>query len=636
MADDNEGAIPVSDDDPETSQEEGALTQENGEGQDQGDPGQGDEDDQGDQDQGEGDNDPSQQGPSVQGATPGAAQSGGSDLSELLALIRAVNSYGMRMAQQQGGPAQPQSQQPQQVQSYADGGMIGGDEPDQDEGNSSQEATEPDAPQSDTPQDTRSVGAIPDTPDEASQPQAQPQISSGSEMGEQSTVPWRQGVKSFMDATSALDPRTVPQNAKNILDYLRGSKSVDGNTAAAIGYSVDPNGALPPVTKKMKMVQYAYQKGLTQSGDPRTAMDVALGVLQHQRKEYDMWRTGAAVKLSQSDVASAVDAANKAFQAPFGDNVHFAQSDGGVTATVTDAQGNVQGTFPMHTGQFDQLLKSAGKFDNLIHNGIFDTLSSLSKPTPGPYEGNGIAGIGPNATYASKPQSTQPQGDMLSLPPEYAKAGVTPEMWKMSNDMFPWLSQNTQRLQWVSNELQKNQQLTGKENVARIVSNGRTDRTMAAQQGQDRRQQVAQEGQTSRQGQRLDQASARQEVREAGQDRRQEQRQEAIGERFDKGWEQRTQAAFLKRQGDMRTKDDPVAAGKRKTAQILLGQHQGDPQGYRRELAQYGIDYDKDIMGVKPAPTAAQKVANPKSGTGGTGGKKVRGPDGQIYIIPGQ
>jgi hypothetical protein len=174
-------------------------------------------------------------------AVPGASQSGGGQVSELLALVRAINSYGLKTAQQGGGQQQ--------------------------------------------------AGAIP------------------TQGGQQQQDP--------------------------LMQHLGGAKAMDPNIVRAIEYALDPQGSMPPVEKKMRAVQHAYQKGLQQTGDPREAANAALGVLQHQRKNYDMWRTAAAVKMHHGDIGSAIEAANKAFEAPFGHTVHFAPAGDSVTATIT-------------------------------------------------------------------------------------------------------------------------------------------------------------------------------------------------------------------------------------------------------------------------------------------------------------
>lgn len=623
--------------------------------------------DDGDQDQ----PDPNASGGS--GPVPGAAQSNGPQMSELVALVRAVSQYGFKMAQQGGGqapaqagqaPGQPQQQAPQdqgppqgQSQGYALGGLVRGydeggaiptqEEPDQDQTGGMQ-PDQPDQPQpadqgasqptdSNSPRETTPGEAALNTREQAldrsglgggafGQSQHTKIAAARQELAEKGEAPGTEDrpsqsnpispdsirgavggmAKQFMDG-AANGP--VGQAAQGLIKYLKGDGAMDGNTSAAIGYAVDPNGNLPPVQKSMKMVQYAYSKGL-QEGDPRTAMQLSLGVLQHQRQQYDMWRTGAAVKLSQGDVGSAIDAANKAFQGPFGENVHFMPSDGGkITATVTGDKGEVQGTFPMQPAQFQQLMQSHGKFDTLVHNGIFDTLSQLSAPTP--QQG---AAPAQRQQFANAPQSTagtaKPQTDQERYPILKAPEGTDQKMFDQSKRIFPWVSQNSQREQWIADQ---QEQQAGRSNKVDIAAAGNNGRNYRAELGAQTRTNINENTQQHQ--------DARADTRESGRQ-----------ERFDKGWENRTQAALIKAAGAKR--DDPAERNKMTVAKSLLTQYAGDPDGFKSALKQYGIDYDRDVLQGGSSPAAGQpqspgaKQAPPAAAQGapGNGAAKAGSP----------
>ena len=186
-----------------------------------------------------------------------------------------------------------------------------------------------------------------------------------------------------------------------------------------------------------------------------------------------MWLTGAAVKLDQGDMDSALHAANQAFQAPFGENVHFAQSGGGtgVTATITDDKGKVQGTFAMAPDQFSMLLHKHAQFDALAANGVFNTFSQMSgsmgepqgpqQPSPqaqgpqGPQQPPKRSDADIDAEYA-KPNGGNltdeevRQHDERHYPIMRAPEGVDRKLFDQSNRIFPMLSQNRQREAWIA------------------------------------------------------------------------------------------------------------------------------------------------------------------------------------------
>ena len=422
---------------------------------------------------------------------PGAAQSPGSALSELLALVRAVQSYGMKQAMQQGQPTQ-------QAASFEDGGST--TPPEEDDTTGAIPTAAPQTPQ--TPQtpeeegfatrqkalDKSTLGGAFGAAQQQKLNQARQDYTSQQGSGTNTAG----GEHDFSNSPSPSEqqqsnmggftpPHQAIQNVaskgmENLKRYLSGDKAMDPNSVAGIGYAVDPQGTLPPVEKKMKMIQYAYQRIMEHTGDPREAMNGALGVFQHQRQEYGMWLTGAAVKLDQGDMGSALHAANQAFQAPFGENVHFAQSGGGtgVTATVTDDKGKVQGTFAMAPDQFSMLLHKHAQFDALAANGVFNTFSQMSGPMGEPQGPQQPAQTPPGAGPSQGPQQPAKRSD-ADIDAEFAKPnggnltdeevrqhderhypimrapdGVDRKLFDQSNRIFPMLSQNRQREAWIA------------------------------------------------------------------------------------------------------------------------------------------------------------------------------------------
>ena len=619
--DENEGAIPTSDQDDDTDTDE-----QDEQGTGAGATGAG-------------------------GPVPGAAQSQGPAPSELLALVRAVHQYGMRQAQggDQGG----------QSMSFEDGGSVpAGALPTSDDDNENVNPTPQPTDQQQPVAQQQPQPAMPTTPTEdalntrehaldksglggafgAAQHQKIDQARQAYQSGQGGNTTTAGGEHDFSGSPEPPQAQQTPsgfvpphqairdqiqRSMEGLKRFIAGDKAVDGNTAAAIGYAVDPQGNLPPVEKKMKMVQYAYDKGMQTEGDPRTGMNLALGTLQHQRKEYDMWRTAAAVKLDQQDTTSALDAANKAFQAPFGDNVHFAQSStGGITATVTDDKGTVQGTFDMAPDQFSMLLHKHGKFDNLVQQGVLGTLSQMSGPMGEPQ--------GPQQPFGpQQPQGPQQprkrsdeeidqefakpnagnltdeevrQHDERHFPIMRAPEGVDRKLFDQSNQMFPMVSQNAQRTAWIA---QQQEQQAGRESKEKIANRTAEGRLALAKSNQEASMQRAQE---------RDNASMQ----------RTQLREGEHNARSDRYWAERAREFVIREAGKAR--NNPNSAKQLAIVKDALSQHENDQEGFRKALEEKGLNYERDILGTgaQQAPTAnAQGAAT--QGAGGAGNTSATG-----------
>ena len=599
-ADDQEGAIPTSDstDAPETAQDD-TGGQTGAAGVTGAAPGPGAA---------------QVAGAGVTGGIPGSAQSGGGALSELMALVRAVQSYGMKQAMQEGQPTQ-------QAASFEDGGSTSPDESDEAENDQQPAIPTSQAPSAPAAQ-TGIGGALgdrfragakdimqgifePEKNNTQVQAERQAKQQPPQAVAPQPAMPTTAQQPEPQAAPEASQNNVIPavisQGMEGLKKYLSGDKAMDPNSVAGIGYAVDPQGTLPPVEKKMKMIQYAYQRIMEHTGDPREAMNGALGVFQHQRQEYGMWLTGAAVKLDQGDMGSALHAANQAFQAPFGENVHFAQSGGGtgVTATVTDDKGKVQGTFDMAPDQFSMLLHKHAQFDALAANGVFNTFSQMSGPMgepQGPQQpAQTPAGAGPSqgpqqrsnadidAEYA-KPNGGNltdeevRQHDERHYPIMRAPQGVDRKLFDQSNELFPMLSQNRQRVAWIAHQQGETAKLESKEKIARIGADAKVAGTTVAQENINKRA----------------------ETRETGRQ-----------DRFDKGWEHRTQAALLKLAGQNK---NPADKNKHDYIHSMIAEHTGDPEGFKKALTDAGLNYERDILGQPGGPAAQQTPATPAQG----------------------
>ena len=533
-------------------------------------------------------------------STPGAAQSGGAQPSQLMQLVRAVHSYGMRMANQ------PQ----QQAQSFEDGGPID---------DTSQDQTPP--PMQGQPQE------------------ASPQPGAPQQGGPQS----------------------------GLMKFLQGDRAMDPQVMAAIEHAVDPDGSMPGAARKAQAIQYAYQRGMEQTRDPREAMNMALGALQHQRKQFDMWRTAAAVKADQGDMGSSIQAANKAFEAPFGHNVHFAPVGGGqkaqgyeygglvrsfdpggstdddenlsvdspspqrggaipgkditprdelspaqditpqdelspavpssqtntiigglrsaakgiadwwngappaVTATVTNDQGAPVKTIPLGKDDFRKALTTGTmSFDHFVQQGVPDTLTGTSAPMP------------PNVPGQPQPQRQEPQkkgvfDDIKS----FDWAGRKAELTQQAHEMFPMVSQAQRAAAWVNTQL-NNERMQMYKSVLPV------QKVQYIQDQQNQRQGNAiaskeKEAEANRGGS-MDRTVRR------GDDALQREREnnDQHNKRSDAYWGNRAQEA-AQREG---------ATRRGQILKDLIAQHSpsDDLEGFKTGLKKIGLDYDRDVL----------------------------------------
>ncbi len=171
------------------------------------------------------------------------------------------------------------------------------------------------------------------------------------------------------DQDTARDPR------KQLMNFLSRSNAMSLDTKNAIENKVDPPQALSGPSRAMETVKYAANTG---------GMDAGLGAYQRYAAEYDPARSFAAVALDHGNVSSALDAANRAFKSvPSDESVQFAQGPGPyITATVMGKNGAVN-AFRLAPNQLSNLLKGqAGQFENVVHNGVQQALTSLVTPRP--------------------------------------------------------------------------------------------------------------------------------------------------------------------------------------------------------------------------------------------------------------
>lgn len=501
-------------------------------------------------------------------------------VSELLALVRAVNQYGLHMAQQadaSGGQGNPT----QQVGAYEHGGVIRSFE----EGG-------------DTDYNDPS-GAIPMQPTAANEAlPAMPQgnFQQGDPGGGVSALP--QGAETpdpagpFRGQVGVFPPtgqRPQQQSgglgnsyAGKLIRYLMGDKAADAQTGAAVKYAVDKDGSQPPHVVNQKAVQYAYVRGMENgTGNPTDGMDPAQGMLQLQRREYDMWRTAAAVKLQHGDVGQAIEAANKAFaKGPFSHGITFRPATNGVTGIVTDDNGQVIDQNSMTADQFASWLKTGAQFDKLLHEGVGTTLN--------------------NHILSSQPQPAAPQG------PKNYLAGDDP-LAQQAYEAFPWASQGPQRARWLAQQQLAQQTLDTKRTQSE-------NQQLTHQLDREQRSRIAAEN-------------------NAGRDRRQD-----ITELNRNARQQNSLHARLQMHADrMAVSGTPADKNDARVIKQLIDLNPNDPNGLKKALDEYrqtGVlkgNYGSLVdTGTGPS---GQPQGTPQAGGGGGAGAPAGGPQGGARAI---
>ena len=525
--------------------------------------------------------------PSTAAPIPNAPQAP-NPVSELLALVRAINQYGLHIAQQQDAMG-PQQGQQQQVQSYANGGVIRSFEdggPTDDDPEAIPTAQPQQAPQQ-APQDEQQ-GALPIPPEEP-----------GSQMGEGQS-PVEQGLRQGGDNSpwnrikAANAPiandigNAVSKAGSAILDYFRGKHAMDGQTKAAIDYSNNKDGGLPGNVVAQKGVQSAYIKGLEQGGgDARSAADPARAYLQATRREYEMWRTAAAAKLHGGDMGQAIELANKAFsKGPFDTSLTFKTTRTGmVTGIVTDDKGNWVNQASMPAEQFASWLQSGAKFDSLVHDGVSQTLEN--HVTGGAQPSHEAQQNEFFQKYPANPQPTQQPQRAAGQPQRGQGQPTEQQLMAQAERIFPWHSQRQQRAQWV---------------------------------GQMLHQQASSSASEGRLQDRLSEANQRLAIQEAGRDRRQGITEEGKNKRQEYSWKQRLQLAH-----DRLSNGSAADKNKAFILRRTMDMHPEDNDAVRRELARQHLDYD-ELIGLGAGPAGQQKAPAQAGGQGGAGAPQGGAP----------
>lgn len=338
--------------------------------------------------------------------------------------------------------------------------------------------------------------------------------------------------------------KSGPANVmKRIVSYLMGSDAENPAALDQAAAKVDPQGQMSGDDRNIMAIHQAHEEG---------GPEAAWKLMQANRVAYNAKQAFAATALNgingkPADIAAAAQAATQASQHILdGSSINFTpDQQGGVTATVKMPGGQPQ-QISLTPPQFNQWLNVGGdgQWDKVMENGGAPaTLQRISQgqgmplkgPSPG---GQGAATVGPSAPNTragvpapQAPQPTQGGSDdtQAGPPPAQTNFGSTPstlnlsgntdqsppqppsqsnygdELEDRSRKIFPNMSQEAQRQQWMAaqeeQQLNRENQVTvatekGKQATerARVTGTGNVERQAKQNEGRVQTQQIRTEG----------------------------------------------------------------------------------------------------------------------------------------------
>jgi hypothetical protein len=308
------------------------------------------------------------------------------------------------------------------------------------------------------------------------------------------------------------------RGVKSIISYLMGADAMPPEALDGAGKTVDPQGRMNPSERNLMALQHARDNG----GD-----EAAWALMQTNRVSYNAQTAFAKTALEgtaqkPADLMAAIDAANKA-QANVldGSNVEFRPLQGGqaITATVT-RPGAPPDQLVLSPQQFAKWLDVGGdgQWDKIMSSGAQQTLHKIvnegpsrgSKslgdmpPMPGqrpqrqpaaapPVDNSesdaynpSAAENAPKSNFGKTPSSLNLSGSDERSTPVPDQTNYGPELEARAMRMFPSVSQEAERNQWMAGEEARSEgnqvkidvaAETGKrkEDVARVTAGGKTE-----------------------------------------------------------------------------------------------------------------------------------------------------------------
>jgi hypothetical protein len=215
-------------------------------------------------------------------------------------------------------------------------------------------------------------------------------------------------------------------------EQLFNSHMMDQNTAGAIVNKVNPDGSHP--SESEAGLQYAHDKG---------GPDAALGFMQNRVANYNSIRAWGAAAFDGNNLQASIDAGNRAFKAlPLSENIHFSPGqEGTVTATVVHPDGSDPVRWNLTGSQYRELLRGNSGFPYDLVRDPNAVLAKLASE-------NHDQWADPNS------QGVKDDGVHGVVPDNLKALGINQAMFNLSWQMYPWSSQQGQRMQFLAGQVQ--------------------------------------------------------------------------------------------------------------------------------------------------------------------------------------
>src|SRR5579864_1871337 len=205
---------------------------------------------------------------------------------------------------------------------------------------------------------------------------------------------------------------------------------MDHPTAEAISTSVNQDGS--EANEAKKGLELAFQRGGPEPG---------LSYLQNRIAAWDSARSWVTAAYDGNNLRAAVDGMNKAVRyLPTEENLQFGiGQEGGVTATITNPNDKDVVHFNLTGPQFRELARGGSGFAYGLINDPASVLAKLSNENHDQWADPSSQGVAPG-----------PNG----VVPDNLKAlGINQAMFNLAHQMFPWISQSGQRMQFLAGQV---------------------------------------------------------------------------------------------------------------------------------------------------------------------------------------
>lgn len=337
-----------------------------------------------------------------------------------------------------------------------------------------------------TPDDSGAVPVV-DTGDWQQEPGAQ-QGGSSSDQGVQRL----NGIADAGKQTPLEGIKQFPGNVKRIVSYLMGEGADHPQALDQAGAQVDPRGQMSPDERNVRAVEMAEK-----SGGPEAAWKL----VQANRVAYNAKQAFAYAALNgtqqkRPDINAAIDAANQASTHVLdGSQVQFAASPRGVTATVKGADGQPQ-QIELSPDAFRRYLNvgGEGQWDKVMQGGVPATLQKLAqggkeqitslaqqKPLPNararqtsnPTESEAYTPPTPKTNFGKTPSTINLTGSDEIQPAAKDETNYGAELEARAMRMFPSVSQERDRNQWMAQQEQRQEEMQNKVDVAKETGESR-------------------------------------------------------------------------------------------------------------------------------------------------------------------